>query len=71
MYVFRAWVDEHGWNVDREHGRCQGRCRHLRLGDLNREDGGNIIRWVYRRWPPYLSILIGRRYWPVLRLGRR
>jgi hypothetical protein len=71
MYIFRAWVDEHGSNADREHGHCQGRCQQMLLGDLNRNDGGNIVRWVYRRWPPCLRILVGQRYWPVLRVGRR
>jgi hypothetical protein len=67
-YTFRAWIDEQGWNRDREHEtRCgntrSGYCRHIRLWDLNRRGSGkNLVRMSFRRRPFYLSIGLGRKY---------
>jgi hypothetical protein len=41
------------------------------MGDLNREDGGNIVRWFLRLWPPYFHVMVGRSYRTLVRIGRK
>jgi len=72
VYTFRAWIDEDGFNEDRNHERhCTRRCEHLRMWDLNlSRNGRNILRITRRLRPPYLHIVLGPRYWRVLRVGK-
>lgn len=66
-YTFRAWCDDQGGNVDRQHEKsffCQlaKRCRHIRLWDLNRNSGKNVLRFMWRRTPARFSVAVGAKY---------
>ena len=66
-YSYRAWIDEHGGSVGWSRGRYD-----LRLWDLNRTSNGhNLIRIVRRRKPFCFIVVVGRRYWTVLKIGGR
>lgn len=68
VYTFRAWIDDRGNNVDRQHEksfRCQlaKRCQHIRLWDLNRRvSGKNILRICRRRRPFLFDVRVGAKY---------
>lgn len=76
-YSFRCWIDERGFNVDRQHEksfRCQlaGRCDHIRLWDLNTaHKSRNLLRIVRRRKPFVFSVAAGPRYWRVINIHGR
>jgi hypothetical protein len=65
MYAFRAWIDERGSNVD----RLPRHHRHLKLWDLNRKDGRNVVRTIRRRRPLYVAVFLGANY-RRLHIGR-
>lgn len=71
-YSFRAWVNEKGWNVEREHKMHQGRirCDCLKMWDVNRTSlSHNIIRVTWGR--RHLVILVGKNYRRIRIMGRK
>lgn len=84
MMIFRAWINDRGFNEDRDHDqwcmaplRCQGDweryCRHIRLRDIERDDFRIAVRVLTRRRPFYFHVLLspdGARFITILRLGR-
>lgn len=75
MHTFTAWIDKRGSNEDRHHNRLHvcviGRCQHLRLFDLDTKRCKCIVRVIRRRKPLYLSVRMGPKYLPIIRIGRK
>lgn len=69
-YSFRAWIDERGSNVDRQHRYCEHSCPHYRLWDLNTVgQAHNIVRVIRRRRPFALGVYVGPTMCRLVRFG--